>query len=113
MSFSIIRSEAQFEALGDEFLKLDEAYLLNRNWGINFGMFAEKPWYYRLFVELLEDGGMRPLLPYQRVIADRMDRLHLREETQTRLHAGQVFEQMRHHRHRRGGQLHFTRSLRP
>lgn len=110
MSFHQIRSEEQFEALGDEFQRLDAAYSLLSGYGITFEMFLEKPWYYRNLTELLHDAsGFRPLLMRQRAAALRADKELLRSELRLRLHNGAIFEPLHHYRYRRGGQMHFTR----
>lgn len=113
MSHAVIRSEQQIEALGDEFQKLDAAYSLREGYGVTFGMFVEKPWYYRHLTELLEDGGMRPLTRRQRIAAMKADRDLLRSQSRERLQGGEIFEPLHHHRHPTGGHLEFNRRLRP
>lgn len=97
-----------------EFELLDEGYQLRDSYGATPADFLLRAWYWRNLTELLHDSsGFRPLLTRQRIAAIKADRELYREETRTRLQGGQVFDLMRHHRHRRGGQLHFTRSLHP
>lgn len=108
----VIRTEEQFQALGDEFMKLDAAYSLRLGYGVTFEMFTEKPWYYRQLTELMHDGGTRPLLTKQRVAALKADHQYLRDETRRRLHFGAIFERLYHHRHPRNGTIPFTRKQR-
>lgn len=112
MSFSVIRSEEQIEALGDEFQKLDAAYSLRERYGATFDMFVLKPWYYRNLTELMEDGGMLPLTRKQRIAAMKADRELLRSEARERLHNGAFFEPLHHHAHP-ARHIEFNRRLRP